>query len=67
MEPEIRKPWEGAAPGWAKWEETVGNWMEPEAMLEMAGVIPGVRFSTLQVVQATRRCVQQGGLAHKGT
>ncbi|HKK47198.1 MAG TPA: class I SAM-dependent methyltransferase [Balneolaceae bacterium] len=40
---EIRKQWESAAPGWAKWERTFANWMSPatEAMLEMAGVVSG--------------------------
>lgn len=42
---EIRKQWEDAAPGWAKWEETVANWIAPatEVMLEMASVVPGAK------------------------
>jgi hypothetical protein len=43
---DIRTQWEGAAPGWARWEATVATWMEPatEAMLTMAGVVVGGRF-----------------------
>ena len=35
---DIRKQWEGAAPGWVKWEATVATWIEPAttAMLAMA-------------------------------
>jgi hypothetical protein len=53
---DIRTQWEGAAPGWARWEATVATWMEPatEAMLTMAGVVVGVfrrsrRFLPLSV------------------
>lgn len=37
--------WESAAPGWARWEATVAEWMAPATtlMLEMAGVSPGAR------------------------
>ena len=37
---DIRTQWEGAAPGWARWEATVATWMAPatETMLTMAGV-----------------------------
>jgi SAM-dependent methyltransferase len=43
--PDIRAQWEGAAPGWARWENTVATWMEPatEAMLAMAGINAGSR------------------------
>ncbi|MCZ6873729.1 MAG: hypothetical protein O7G88_09395 [bacterium] len=45
----MQKQWEGAAHGWAKWEKTVANWMEPttETMLDMAGVISSVRVLDL--------------------
>lgn len=38
--PDTRTPWEGAAPGWARWKPIIAAWMEPatEAMLDMAGV-----------------------------
>lgn len=41
----VRDAWEGAAPGWARWEATVAEWMAPATtlMLEMAGVSPGAR------------------------
>lgn len=40
---DLRKQWEGAAPGWVRWESTIAEWMEPatEAMLDMAGVEVG--------------------------
>ena len=46
---DIRQQWEGAAPGWARWETTVANWMEPatETMLTMAGVDAGARVLDL--------------------
>ena len=46
---EIRKHWESAAAGWARWEETLTAWMEPatQLMLEMAGV--GARASVLDL------------------
>jgi SAM-dependent methyltransferase len=45
QESDIRQQWEGAAPGWARWEATIATWMEPatEAMLAMAGVDAGMR------------------------
>jgi SAM-dependent methyltransferase len=46
---DIRTQWEGAAPGWARWEATIATWMEPatEAMLVMAGVAVGARVLDL--------------------
>jgi precorrin-6B methylase 2 len=60
---DVRTQWEGAAPGWARWEATIGAWMEPAtaAMLDMAGVQPGARVLDLasgagsQTLQAARR------------
>jgi SAM-dependent methyltransferase len=65
---EIRKQWEGAAPGWAKWEETVAHWIAPatEAMLEMAGVVSGAHVLDLasgagsQTLSAARQVGAQG-------
>lgn len=65
---EIRKQWESAAPGWAKWEGTFANWIAPatEAMLEMAGVHPGARVLDLacgagsQTLSAARRVGPRG-------
>jgi SAM-dependent methyltransferase len=39
---EIKRQWEGAAPGWAKWEDKIASMIEPasRAMLEMAGIGP---------------------------
>ena len=60
---ETRKQWESAAPGWAKWEDTIAQWVAPatEAMLDMAGVIPGAQVLDLasgagsQTLHAARR------------
>jgi SAM-dependent methyltransferase len=46
MQPaDIRQQWEGAAPGWARWEPKIAAWMEPatEAMLAMAAISAGAR------------------------
>jgi len=65
---DIRTQWEGAAPGWARWEATVATWMAPatETMLTMAGVNVGARVLDLasgagsQTLQAVRRVGAQG-------
>jgi SAM-dependent methyltransferase len=63
-----RQQWEGAAPGWARWETTVAAWMEPatEAMLTLAGVAAGGRVLDLacgagsQTLVAAARVGSQG-------
>jgi SAM-dependent methyltransferase len=65
---DIRTQWEGAAPGWARWEATIAPWMAPatEAMLAMAGVDTGARVLDLacgagsQTLQAARRVGPHG-------
>jgi SAM-dependent methyltransferase len=65
---DIRTQWEIAAPGWAKWEDTIANWIEPatEAMLDMAGVVSGAQVLDLasggggQTLRAARRVGAQG-------
>jgi ubiquinone/menaquinone biosynthesis C-methylase UbiE len=65
---EIRKQWEGAASGWARWEAAIAAWMEPatEAMLTMAGVDAGARVLDLacgagsQTLRAAQRVGPQG-------
>lgn len=65
---DIREQWEGAAPGWARWEATIATWMEPatEAMLAMAGVNAGARVLDLasgagsQTLRAAQRVGAQG-------
>jgi ubiquinone/menaquinone biosynthesis C-methylase UbiE len=65
---DARAQWEGAAPGWARWESTVANWMEPatEAMLAMAGVEAGARVLDLacgagsQTLRAAQQVRAQG-------
>jgi len=45
----LHKQWEGAAPGWARWESTLAIWIEPAttAMLAMAEIKPGARVLDL--------------------
>ncbi len=65
---DVRRQWEAAAPGWARWEPTVAAWMEPatEAMLDMAAVDAGAHVLDLacgagsQTLDAARRLGQQG-------
>jgi len=65
---DTRTQWEGAAPGWARWEATIATWMEPatEAMLTMAGVNVSARVLDLasgagsQTLQAARRVGSHG-------
>lgn len=65
---EIRKQWEGAAPGWAQWEAAIATWMEPatKAMLAMAGVATGTRVLDLacgagsQTLRAAQEVGAQG-------
>ena len=65
---DIRKHWEGAAPGWAKWEATVATWVEPATttMLAMADINPGARVLDLasgagsQTLSAARRVGARG-------
>jgi len=68
---DIRELWEGAAPGWAKWEATIADWMQPatQAMLEMARVGTGARVLDLacgagsQTLSAARLVGAQGHVA----
>ena len=65
---DIRTQWEGAAPGWARWEATVATWMAPatETILTMAAVDVGARVLDLasgagsQTLLAARRVGAQG-------
>lgn len=65
---DARKQWEGAAPGWAKWEATVASWVEPAttAMLTLADIGPGARVLDLacgagsQTLSAARRVGAKG-------
>jgi len=60
---ETRKTWEAAAPGWAKWEQTFSQGLEPvtEVLLDMADVRLGARVLDIasgagyQTLQAARR------------
>src|SRR4030095_16192158 len=64
----IRTQWEGAAPGWARWEATVATWMAPatETMLTLPGMDVGARVLDFasgagsQTLLAARRVGAQG-------
>jgi SAM-dependent methyltransferase len=68
MQDQLRAQWESAAPGWARWDPQVARWMAPatEAMMEMAGVVPGARVLDLasgagsQTLEAARRVGPEG-------
>ena len=65
---DVRRVWEGAAPGWARWEPEVDSWLAPatEAMLDMAGVGANARVLDLasgagsQTLRAAHRVGTQG-------
>ncbi|HEX5816819.1 MAG TPA: class I SAM-dependent methyltransferase [Methylomirabilota bacterium] len=65
---DTRTQWEGAAPGWARWEATIADWMEPatDAMLAMSGVAAGARVLDLacgagsQTLRAAQRAGARG-------
>lgn len=65
---EVRKQWEAAAPGWAKWEAKVAELVAPasEAMLDMAGIGQGSRVldfacgAGTQALNAARRVGPEG-------
>ena len=65
---DTRAQWEGAAPGWARWEEIVTSWMEPATavMLALASVDAGSRVLDLasgagsQTLAAARRVGAHG-------
>lgn len=64
----VQRQWDGAAPGWAKWEATFRRWMEPatELMFDMAQIKRGSRVLDLacgagdQSLQAARRVGPSG-------
>jgi ubiquinone/menaquinone biosynthesis C-methylase UbiE len=68
MSADTRTQWEGAAPGWARWEATIADWMEAptDAMLVMAGVEAGARVLDLacgagsQTLRAAQRVGARG-------
>jgi len=65
---EIRKQWESAAPGWAKWEKTFADWMTPatEAMLEMAGISSGAKVLDIACGAGSQTLVAARWVGSKG-
>ena len=64
----LRRTWEAAAPGWAKWEPVWGHTLTQatQAMLDAAGVQPGMRALDVacgagsQTVRAASRVAPTG-------
>jgi ubiquinone/menaquinone biosynthesis C-methylase UbiE len=67
---ELRRTWEKAAPGWAKWEHTfsAGLSAATEALIDMAGIRPSMRVLDLacgagsQTIEAARRVGPDGSV-----
>ena len=65
---ELRKTWEAAAPGWARWEHVVSAGLADatDTLLDMAGIGPGMRILDLacgagsQTIQSARRVGPDG-------
>ena len=65
---ELRRTWESAAPGWAKWEETFSAGLSgvTDTLIDLAGVQPGMRVLDLacgagsQTLQVARRVGPNG-------
>ncbi|WP_197427313.1 class I SAM-dependent methyltransferase [Bradyrhizobium retamae] len=66
LKSELRKTWEAAAPGWAKWEHafSAGLFDATEVLIDMAGIKPGMRVLDLacgagsQTIQVAKRIGQ---------
>ena len=65
---ELRNTWEGAAPGWAKWEHAFATSFSQATyeLLDMAGILPGMRVLDIacgagsQTIQAAERVGSRG-------
>jgi ubiquinone/menaquinone biosynthesis C-methylase UbiE len=68
LKSELRKTWEAAAPGWAKWEHafSAGLFDATEVLIDKAGIRPGMRVLDLacgagsQTIQVARRVGPDG-------
>jgi ubiquinone/menaquinone biosynthesis C-methylase UbiE len=75
LKSELRKTWEQAAPGWAKWEHVFAASLSraTDALLELAGIRSGMRVLDLacgagsQSIQAANRVGPDGRAAIEGT
>jgi len=65
---ELRRTWEAAAPGWAKWEQAIATALSgaTDTLLDMAAISPGMRVLDLacgagsQTIQAAKRVGANG-------
>src|SRR5262245_6699477 len=69
-QPDLRRTWESAAPGWAKWEERFSSGLVDVtyALLDMADIKPGMRVLDLacgagsQTLRAAQRVGPNGSV-----
>ena len=77
LKSELRKTWENAAPGWAKWEQVFSAGLSDatDTLIDMAGIQPGMRVLDLacgagsQTIQTAKRVGphwQHSGLRYLG-
>ena len=70
LKSELRKTWENAAPGWAKWEHVFSAGLSDatDTLIDMAGIQPGMRVLDLacgagsQTIQTAKRVGRNGSI-----
>ncbi|MGB8137397.1 MAG: class I SAM-dependent methyltransferase, partial [Pseudolabrys sp.] len=70
LKSELRKTWENAAPGWAKWEHVFSAGLSDatDTLIDMAGIQPGMRVLDLacgagsQTIQTAKRVGPTGNI-----
>ena len=70
LKSELRKTWENAAPGWAKWEQVFSAGLSDatDTLIDMAGIQPGMRVLDLacgagsQTIQTAKRVGPTGSI-----
>ena len=70
LKSELRKTWENAAPGWAKWEHVFSAGLSDatDTLIDMAGIRPGMRVLDLacgagsQTIQTAKRVGPSGSI-----
>jgi len=65
---ELRKTWEAAAPGWAKWERVVAEGLSAatDVLFDMAGVRPGMRVLDLACGAGSQTLALAGRVGPEG-
>ena len=70
LKSQLRKTWENAAPGWAKWEHVFSAGLSDatDTLIDMAGIRPGMRVLDLacgagsQTIQTAKRVGRNGSI-----